>query len=662
MFTEEEKQIILHGKTNGKTKEETLEALKRYRYNAPITQAPERQSGFSEFAGDVRETGTALANTFTQGADRFGQIDQLDQSTGRSLFRKFGTGAGTAARAIGDVVIGAGKALLPQSAEDAVAAGAEKALSPIVNNENVQRLMQRFAELEKQDPGLAADLRAVGGIGELATTLLGGTGARATLDAGVTVAQRSSQALSGITNKGMQGIQQATQAQLAPQNIMQRVARVSKGKQAAFEKRAGESIGDYLVKRGIFGDIDELTEQLYKRFDASKGTVDAELGKLPGTYKPTPVGSALRELAQREQRVSTPGAPSRDLEKVRDLFRRYNGAGLTMSEINDVKRLYERNVRLDFVKSNVPTDVARANNVDSAIREWQRTTASQLGFKNIDELNRETMLAKQLLDDLGAEYSGSAGNNAVTLTDWIILSGGDPTAVGGFLAKKTLSSRGIMSSIAKRLAPDATVGTPTAKIEKPTIDNYLNFLKSTEGRATQSAPQTPQTQLPKASPDDTTSASFNQGAIPTQLKDTGDSTGAAAFGVAAAVQPDEEGNLTLNPLHEALGVFGAGVASKVLPISKIQKEIARNLSNNQIVALNEVYRRAASNIDDATAVTSKHAPLMRELRLTQDVLDPFALVQRIRSFIKEIGEKRWRAAVETDMSEDPTRKLKVIPE
>lgn len=251
--------------------------------------------------------------------------------------------------------------------------------------------------------------------------------------------------------------------------IMQRVARISKGKQAKFEKTAGESVGEYLVKRDIYGDQDQVAQKLYDRFQTSKGVADDALASIQGTYRAKQVDTALDELIAREARVSSPGAPSKDLARVNTLFNKNKGEGLTMSEINEVKRLYERNNKLDYLKQNLPESVARANNIDNAIREWQFAQARKAGLQNLPEINRETRLAKQLLDDLGAESAGSAGNNAVTLTDWIALSGGDPTSISLFLGKKTLGNKKIQSSIAQsRFAkkPSDKVGIPTARFDE----------------------------------------------------------------------------------------------------------------------------------------------------------------------------------------------------
>lgn len=250
---------------------------------------------------------------------------------------------------------------------------------------------------------------------------------------------------------GVRGKASGVVGKLTPDasNIMQRVARVSKGKQAGFEKTAGESVGEYLDKRKIYGNIDQISTKLYDRFTKSKAEADAGLAQLKGRYKSPQVTTALDDLYARELKVSSPGAPSPDLATIKELMKANKSGGLDMSQINEAKRIYERTVKLDYIKQNLPESVARAQNIDTAIREWQLSKAKELGFKNLDAINRETRLARQLLNDIGKEYAGSAGNNAVSLTDWIMLSGGDPTAISGFLIKKGFSSKAVQSAVAK---------------------------------------------------------------------------------------------------------------------------------------------------------------------------------------------------------------------
>lgn len=369
------------------------------------------------------------AEQYRQGAES-GNIAQATGGLLRAGLRTVGTVAGTAFAPIME------------------APGIKQATEKIAEIPVVQQLASKANELAKKYPEIAKDVEDVVNL--------------ATLGVGKTVEKPIASASKNVTKKAIGSVDDLTKGitQKAgevvkdqPAKIMQRVARITKGKQAKFEKMSGgESVGKYLVNRGIYGNVDEISEQLYKRFEQSKGTADEALSKLKGTFTPDPIKTALKELFERETRVSTPGAPSPILARVTELNNKISREGLTMSEINEAKRLFERNVKVDYLKQNLPESVARANNIDNAIRDWQFSKAEELGLKNLKDINKETRLAKQLLDDLGIEYSGQAGNNAVSLTDWIMLSGGDPTAIAGFLTKKTFSSKDVQSAIAKFLA------------------------------------------------------------------------------------------------------------------------------------------------------------------------------------------------------------------
>ena len=264
-------------------------------------------------------------------------------------------------------------------------------------------------------------------------------------------------------NEGVQTVKNVRTGKTSA-DIMQRVARIPAQQQAKFQERAGESVGEYLTKRGIYGNGDEITEQLVKRVQSSKGEVDTALAKLEGVNKFEPVKTALDDLLARETRISSPGANSRDLQRVQQLATKHDKIGLTMEEINEAKRLYERNVKLDFLKSQNTEGVARANNIDDAIRQWQLKQADKQGFKNLGELNRETYLAKQLANELGKDLAAKAGNNSISITDWILLAGGDPRAIGAFGVKRLFSAKKVQSGIAQMLGGKGTqVGLPTAR-------------------------------------------------------------------------------------------------------------------------------------------------------------------------------------------------------
>lgn len=291
-------------------------------------------------------------------------------------------------------------------------------------------------------------LGATGSLGEIAGNIAGAKAGVGTINKVIDVTKNVASKVASGTGKITEGaLSKITESTAnTPADIMQRVARIPKGQQALFEQQFGESVGKYLAKRGMFGDIEDVTTKLYNRFTNSYESADEALSKLTGSYSPEPVKTMLDELLKRETRVSTPGAPSPLLQEVKRLASKNSW---DMSEINLIKRMYEKTNKMDYLRQNLPEEVARANNLDSAVRNWQLEQAKTLGLKNLDKINFETRAAKSLLNALGKEYAGSAGNNAITLTDWIMLSGGSPTAISGFLAKKFFSSKYIQAKIAE---------------------------------------------------------------------------------------------------------------------------------------------------------------------------------------------------------------------
>ena len=236
---------------------------------------------------------------------------------------------------------------------------------------------------------------------------------------------------------------------------MQRVARINPPDQVKFKKTSGEDVGEYLTKRGIYGTREQIIEQLYKEFERSKNIADTELSKLQGAFNVQPVDTALTELLEREMNISTVGAPSRNLSRVQELFQKNKREGLTMSEINEAKRLYERNVKMDYLKQNIPDKVERANTIDRAIRNWQFKQAEEMGFKNLPEINKNTQSSYLLADALWKKTTGQQANNALRLTEAVLLAGGNVQNVFMAGARRLLSSEALRSKFAKQIMPDS---------------------------------------------------------------------------------------------------------------------------------------------------------------------------------------------------------------
>lgn len=237
-----------------------------------------------------------------------------------------------------------------------------------------------------------------------------------------------------------------------PKNIMNRVARLNPTDAAKFEKMTGKSHGEYLTETGNFGTPEKIVENEYKKFITSKQSADDALATLPGTYKDKSVESALEELVTRERRIGFSGG---DSSRISALATKYEDKGLNMKEINEVKRLFERNNKLDYLRGNVPEGIEKSNRIDDSIRNWQFKKASNLGLKNLPELNKQTQAAKFIVDKLGKQITGRVGNDAISITDWVVLAGGDPASISLIAAKKFFGNKYIQSKIAKSLSSES---------------------------------------------------------------------------------------------------------------------------------------------------------------------------------------------------------------
>ena len=254
--------------------------------------------------------------------------------------------------------------------------------------------------------------------------------------------------------------------------IMNRVARLNPSDAAKFEKMTGMTHGEYLTKSGNFNRPDKIIAKEAEKFTASLKSVDDALASLPGNYQDGSITDALTGLAKRAQQTSGANVKSPYLREVMNLIKKHETQGLTMEEINLVKRLYERNVKLSYNKLVNADKVEKATNIDNALRKWQFAKAEELGLTNLPELNKQTQISKFIIDKLGKKLIGEAGNNAVSLTDWIMLSGGEPHSVAGLLTKKFFGSKTVQARIARILAAKQTIKQVTAKVT-PTMENQL---------------------------------------------------------------------------------------------------------------------------------------------------------------------------------------------
>lgn len=179
-FNEQELNIIKFGKESGKSRAEVESALANYRRGTVPKKVTPVKTGVSEFAEDIKQTGSNLKTTFQDTQTKQAQAIESgvrgEQGLGRSFAQAIGIGAGGLSKAIEDVFTGGVKAVLPQAGEESVKSAVEAVAKPIMESSAVQSVIEKYNSLDEERK---RDIDAVLGIGSLVTEFAGvGAGTR----------------------------------------------------------------------------------------------------------------------------------------------------------------------------------------------------------------------------------------------------------------------------------------------------------------------------------------------------------------------------------------------------------------------------------------------------------------------------------------------------
>lgn len=196
------------------------------------------------------------------------------------------------------------------------------------------------------------------------------------------------------------------------ENILQNQNRMTKKQQETFKQMAWEDQWKWMNDRWITD-----TEQLVDYFVSSKDKVDTAMWKIKWRFTSDILTKVLEDCVDYASKTE-----NKDLWKLQDLQSKNSNGWLTMSEINDVKRFYERNNKFNYLKEWTAEKSSLVTNRDTELREWQMKTAEENGLTNLKELNKETQASKYLADHATSWESWIKGNNPISLTDWIVVA------------------------------------------------------------------------------------------------------------------------------------------------------------------------------------------------------------------------------------------------
>lgn len=416
-FNENEKQIILDGATKGQSKTEILSRVQNYRLGIKKPTPPENSTVKDLAIGTTKGVGQALQPL-------------LDPR------------GGLVAR---NAIMG----------DPALNAQAEKAF-----------------EFNKNATGLTDE-----NITSTNTTQEVGSFIPAALPIAGMGAKIAAKAVAPVAKTALKTVKDATPTAKGTAEALQaRATRLSPSVRNKFTDMMGETPEQFQVKYGATGTPDKVVTKLYEQFSGAREAKKAVLASArPERFQVPAVKDALDALKTKVANTSTQGAPNPISSDVENFVKIYDSQGLTVSQENLVKELYERHVKLDFLKENVPDNVSKANFIDNQLRSAVEKHAEQLGIEGVKEQNKIIQATRMLMDEIGAASNGRAANNILGLTDTILASQipATPEAIALFLGKKTLSSESALGAGARLLSPKPK---PTTVINNKTPHNPVRDL------------------------------------------------------------------------------------------------------------------------------------------------------------------------------------------
>lgn len=238
-----------------------------------------------------------------------------------------------------------------------------------------------------------------------------------------------------------------------------------------FTNRFGVHPSEWSSSRGIIDNPDIAILKLTDRFDKYKTLVDDVLGEMNNlTVKPRNVLDKtdkdylklmIDDVVKYSDEVVSP-QNSRFVE----LQKKYELEWLTPSEINEIKRYFEKNNRFDYLKEWNAKGARRSTEIDSQVREFLLDYVANNGFPQMRQINREIAASKFLWDNIASKQLKQSWNELISLSDFVILAWIEWWWGVPALALKSLyNNKNIRAKIARRLNRRKTIEDPNVDIQ-----------------------------------------------------------------------------------------------------------------------------------------------------------------------------------------------------
>ena len=547
--------------------------------------------GREDVGGDFLEIGEGIREGFTKRKKRIGSNIARRGEDGMDTAEKAATaldiGGATLATLTDSIfqgAMGAAKALLSEEQEQAIGGFVAKGAEFAGNSTAVQNIVRGWNDFEEQNPEAASNIRAGADFAQVLADLtglrLGGAGSKATVEAAAEVIQKSkpvvekaAKAGAEAAEKGADALKRGTDEALAAgqaaratqldKEVDDIVGSIIQGKKADIEKgsRALADIDTKGIKtyEELNARVDDKIGALVRKQDEYLTVADEQLGNITPenlvtkttvgkqTVEQNFVTKALDDLEELYRK--TADEPS--VARIQQLREKIESEGVSRVELNNLAREYN----VDFgdkafskVNGDPLTSVnAQAyENVRSGIKDTLRNSIKGETSKSIDarmaDLYNTRRLTKKIEEKVNSLYQRVQERTLGEKLGRFLADAADVATLGslkGFMTRlipsnvgyKTMNSIDIENALQKNLGR-------LEKIEKIKDDKSFVTQLGTLMRGLGAGARKEAKEARKAD--------------------------AEAFGLAAGVQVDENGNISFNPTAAALGVVGATAARSVV--------------------------------------------------------------------------------------------------
>lgn len=228
------------------------------------------------------------------------------------------------------------------------------------------------------------------------------------------------------------------------EDLLQNTNRMTKWEQSKFYQRFNQSVGKWLNDRWL-----KSWEDIVNYFTSSKGKVDDALWAIKWEFTSKELTNVLDDVVDFAIDTNNPQA-----NRMMALAEKNAKWGLTMSEINEVKRFFESHNKFNYLSKWTAKQAEKATNMDTALRDWQFKVAEENWFSNLAELNKETAAAKEILNGVKKWEAWIAWNNPISLTDVIVAfwwGGLSAESMAMYILKKEWETPAVRSKIVDML-------------------------------------------------------------------------------------------------------------------------------------------------------------------------------------------------------------------